>query len=73
VTVRQDGGWLAFTVEDDGKGFDQATTPMGSGVQGMADRIAALGGTLEICSTPGQGTTVTGRIPCPVDAASICP
>jgi signal transduction histidine kinase len=65
VTVRQDGGWLAFTVEDDGKGFDQATTPMGSGVQGMADRMAALGGTLEICSTPGQGTTVTGRIPVP--------
>jgi signal transduction histidine kinase len=29
----------------------------------MADRIGALGGTLEITSTPGTGTTVTARIP----------
>jgi signal transduction histidine kinase len=66
VTLRQEGDRLAFTVHDDGKGFDQATTPMGSGVQGMTDRMAALGGTLEITSAPGQGTTVTGRIPVPV-------
>jgi signal transduction histidine kinase len=65
VTVRQDCGWLAFRVDDDGTGFDQAATPMGSGIQGMADRMAALGGTLEISSVPGQGTTVTGRIPVP--------
>jgi len=63
VTLRRDGPFLAFTVEDDGTGFDQATTPMGTGIQGMADRMAALGGTLDITSAPGQGTRVTGRVP----------
>ena len=63
VTLRQDGPFLVFTVEDDGTGFDQATTPMGTGIQGMADRMAALGGTLDITSAPGQGTRVTGRVP----------
>jgi signal transduction histidine kinase len=36
---------------------------MGTGVQGMADRLAALGGTLDIVSSPGNGTRVTGRVP----------
>jgi signal transduction histidine kinase len=65
VTLRQDGSWLTFTVADDGKGYDQAMTPIGSGVQGMTDRMAALGGTLEISSAYGHGTTVTGCIPVP--------
>jgi signal transduction histidine kinase len=34
-----------------------------SGLQGMADRLDAIGGTLEVGSNPGMGTTVTGRIP----------
>jgi signal transduction histidine kinase len=54
---------VAFTVADDGKGFDQATTRMGSGVQGIADRLAALGGSLEVSSSPGQGTRVSGSVP----------
>jgi signal transduction histidine kinase len=36
---------------------------MGSGLQNMADRLAALGGSLEVRSEPGQGTTVQGRVP----------
>ena len=63
VTLCQQGQFLAFAVEDDGTGFDRATTPMGTGVQGMADRVAALGGTLEIDSAPGHGTRVRGRVP----------
>ena len=63
VTLGQDGPALAFTVGDDGTGFDQATTPMGTGVQGMADRLAALGGTLQVTSAPGHGTEVAGRVP----------
>jgi glucose-6-phosphate-specific signal transduction histidine kinase len=47
----------------DGKGFDPATARMGSGVQGMTDRMAALGGTLKVSSEPGRGTRVTGTIP----------
>jgi signal transduction histidine kinase len=63
VALGEDGQCLAFTVEDDGAGFDQTTTSMGTGVQGMADRLAALGGTIEITSAPGHGTRVTGRVP----------
>jgi signal transduction histidine kinase len=63
VTLGHDGRALTFTVGDDGRGFDQAATPMGTGVQGMADRLAALGGTLRITSAPGHGTQVTGRVP----------
>src|SRR5215472_14651775 len=63
VTLGRDGPHLVFTVTDDGQGFDQATTPMGTGVQGMSDRLSALGGTLEITSAPGRGTRVTGRVP----------
>jgi signal transduction histidine kinase len=62
VALGHDGAHLVFTVTDDGKGFDPATTPMGTGLQGMADRLSALGGTLEITSAPGQGTRVTGRV-----------
>jgi signal transduction histidine kinase len=56
-------GTLAFTVSDDGGGFDPSTTRPGSGLQNMADRLAAIGGSLEIRSEPGRGTTVSGRIP----------
>jgi signal transduction histidine kinase len=68
VTLRRDGQFLVFTVEDDGKGFDQAKTPMGTGMQGMSDRMAALGGTIEIISAPGRGTRVTGRVPARLNA-----
>jgi len=34
-----------------------------SGLQNMADRLAALDGTLDIASTPGNGTVLTGRLP----------
>jgi len=38
---------------------------MGSGLRNMADRLAALGGELDVRSAPGAGTTVTGRLPFP--------
>ena len=47
---------LQVTITDDGAGFDITKTPRGSGLQGMADRLAALGGALEIHSQPGHGT-----------------
>ena len=54
---------LRFEVSDDGVGFDPASTGYGSGLQGIADRLAALEGSVEIHSAPGEGTTVTGHVP----------
>jgi len=56
-------GRLGFEVADDGPGFDPATTPRGSGLQNIADRLDALGGALELESSPGTGTRIAGRIP----------
>jgi signal transduction histidine kinase len=56
-------GALEFSVTDDGAGFDSASAGYGTGLQGMADRLAALGGDLQVRSEPGRGTTVTGRLP----------
>jgi signal transduction histidine kinase len=63
LTLQHDGRCLAFTVTDDGKGFDPATTPKGTGLQGIADRLGALGGSIDITTAPGHGTQVTGRVP----------
>jgi signal transduction histidine kinase len=56
-------GSLSFEVVDDGRGFDPDAVASGSGLQGMADRLAAVGGSLEISSAPGSGTRVTGHVP----------
>jgi signal transduction histidine kinase len=63
VTLSEEGGSLAFTVTDDGEGFDTNTISYGTGLQGMADRLSAQGGSLEVRSEPGEGTRVTGRMP----------
>jgi len=63
VRLGQEDGHLVFSVADDGRGFDTVTTPPGSGLQNMADRVEALGGTLEVSSTPRVGTTISGSIP----------
>src|SRR5215472_5510084 len=63
VCVRAHDGILSFTVSDDGAGYDTRRTPMGSGQRNMADRLAALGGQLEVTSAPGQGTTIAAHLP----------
>jgi signal transduction histidine kinase len=54
---------LTFQVSDDGVGFDPGARGYGTGLQGMADRLAALGGELRVDSELGGGTTVHGRLP----------
>jgi signal transduction histidine kinase len=62
VALSCPGGHLAFSVTDDGAGFDTANARHGTGLQGMADRMSAVGGTLHIHSTPGLGTTISGEM-----------
>jgi signal transduction histidine kinase len=70
VRLEQANGGLTFEVSDDGIGFDPAVTGHGSGLQGIADRLAALGGEVTIRSAPGDGTTVAGRLPlAPLEAS----
>ncbi len=53
---------LVFEISDDGRGFDPMRTSYGTGLQGMADRLDAIGGSLDVQSEPGGGTTVRGRV-----------
>jgi signal transduction histidine kinase len=70
LTLSQSVDRLQFGVDDDGVGFDVASTSRGSGLQNMADRAEALGGFVEVRSTPGSGTLVRGWLPSsPVDRA----
>ncbi|KKD02083.1 sensor histidine kinase, partial [Streptomyces sp. WM6386] len=63
VVVGADGdGKLHVSVEDDGRGG--ADPHRGSGLAGLKDRVAALGGVLHITSGPGRGTTVRAVLPC---------
>jgi signal transduction histidine kinase len=63
VAVSCPDSHLEFSVTDDGAGFEPANVTQGTGLQGMTDRLAAVGGTLRILSQPGYGTTVNGTLP----------
>jgi signal transduction histidine kinase len=56
-------GELRFEVVDDGRGFDASGIGHGTGLQGMTDRLDAIGGTLEVRSAPDHGTTIAGAVP----------
>ena len=70
VSLRHDAGGMRFEVGDDGDGFDRSAVDFGSGLQGMADRVEALGGSLDVTSTPGRGTTVVGSLPAEVSTVA---
>lgn len=63
IEVAQRNGSLEFAVRDDGRGFDVASTARGTGLQGITDRLDAIGGEVKVESAPEAGTTVTGSIP----------
>jgi signal transduction histidine kinase len=63
VRLSSGAGGLTFEVTDDGAGFDPAATGYGTGLQGMADRLDAIGGALEVRSAPARGTTIVGTVP----------
>jgi signal transduction histidine kinase len=63
IRLGQTNGHIRFEVIDDGSGFDTASQRTGTGLQGMADRLEAIGGVLDVRSAPGRGTTVSGTVP----------
>ena len=62
LTQRRDDG-VEFEVADNGSGFDPREQSGGFGLTSMRDRIAAVGGELEIVSAPGQGSRMRGSVP----------
>lgn len=70
VTVRAEGGVATLEITDDGRGFDQGDIRTGFGIDGMRDRVALAGGTLEVDSVAGAGTTVRVRLPLEAAIAS---
>ena len=65
VTLRRNAGDLLFVVTDTGRGFDVKTAESGAGLTNVRDRIESLGGRVDVVSSPGRGTTVTGAVPWP--------
>jgi signal transduction histidine kinase len=63
VEIRESEGTVRLSVRDDGTGFDSAAGTTGFGLLGMHERVALLGGKLDIASTPGKGTTITAQFP----------
>lgn len=63
VTLAIQGESVELTVTDDGGGFDQEAATAGFGLIGMRERAALAGGVLQVDSSPGEGATVTARIP----------
>ena len=63
ISLDERDGELGFTVIDDGVGFELDGGGAGTGILGMTDRVAPLGGEIRVDSAPGRGTTVAGRIP----------
>ena len=72
VSISERDHQLTFAVVDDGCGFDPSVNTVGTGLQGIADRLGALDGAVTVTSAPGRGTTVEGILPVPiaVDAAT---
>jgi signal transduction histidine kinase len=63
VEVSEEAGSLRVRVSDDGKGFDPEVRTDGFGLIGMRERAELAGGTLELRSAPGAGTTIVAAIP----------
>lgn len=69
ICLSEADGWVSFSVEDDGTGFDPDNDERGAGLTNLTDRVAAVGGTLQIDAGPGRGTHIRGEIPIHADLA----
>jgi len=62
VTLSRNNGSLIIEVADDGIGFDAGQHTTGRGLQGLADRIGALGGTFQVDTATGRGTVISASV-----------
>lgn len=62
VQLTMEADYTAINVWDDGKGMDVAEQTQGAGLENIRQRVAAVGGTLHICSRLGEGTEVNVEI-----------
>jgi signal transduction histidine kinase len=62
VSIARENGRLTIAITDDGRGGANPET--GSGLRGLADRVGALGGRLDVQSSTETGTTIRAEIPC---------
>jgi signal transduction histidine kinase len=65
VSMTRHDGHVELAVRDTGTGFDPAAPHGGSGLAHIRDRVAELGGTVDIDSAPGRGAALTVRVPVP--------
>jgi two-component system, NarL family, sensor histidine kinase DevS len=63
VSLRAGERGLVLEIDDDGQGFDVDLATWGMGLRNLEERVGALGGALEILSSPGEGTTVRATFP----------
>jgi signal transduction histidine kinase len=69
VVIKRHAASLTLSIRDNGHGFDAAAPAAnrGYGLNGITERLRILGGTLNIDSSPDQGTTITAEIPLPAN------
>ena len=65
VSMTRQDGHVELAVRDTGTGFDPAAPHAGTGLAHIRDRVAELGGTVDIDSAPGHGAALTVRVPVP--------
>ena len=66
IVISNREGSVAATIDDDGRGFDSADVRQDAlGLLGMRERLALVGGTLEVESSAGSGTTIAAQVPAP--------
>ena len=70
LTLRADESVAVLVIDDDGRGFETAMGRSGRGLGNLRDRARQIGGASTITSMPGEGTTVTIRIPLPATAVA---
>lgn len=63
LTLKMTAGAIAFTLVDNGCGFEPTQNTTGFGLQSMRDRIEAIGGQFTLITAPGQGCTIRATIP----------